>query len=80
METPMKPFLVMLDLSDQVTYNTLVFALEDYTAKCEFDARNRMDDVEPAGSDEEKRVADLLNEANVARDLLGDIDRQLNES
>lgn len=84
--TPSKPFMVVLDLTDQAAYNAITSALLEYEATRspaaegeEYTARanaNHSDAVQLATA----QAAAARTDAEAARSLYDDIERQLDES
>jgi len=79
-KTPALPFPVVLDLSAQNVYNTMIFALTEYAEKCDADAAYEGQSAEYNGVADDGRPAELREEAAIARELLTDIERQLDET
>ena len=86
MTTPSKPFMGVLDLTDQAAYNAITSALLEYEATRSHDAEgeeytaranaSHLDAVQLATA----QAAAARKDAEAARSLHDDIERQLDES
>jgi hypothetical protein len=80
MADTMKPFPVVLDLTGQDAFYVLTTALEDFAGKAEFDAENDEQSAAYNGTEPAKHVETLRAHAAIAKQLLDDLHRQLDES
>jgi len=77
---PMKPFPVVLDLTDHEAYYVLTAALEEFAGSAEHQAENEEESARYNNVDAGQRPADLRRLAEIAKQLRDDIERQLDES
>jgi len=77
---PMKPFPVVLDLTDHEAYYVLTVALEEFAATLVHQAENEEESARYNNVDAGSRPADFRRHAEIAKQLRDDIERQLDES
>lgn len=76
---PMKPFPVVLDLTDNQAYYVLTAALEEFAAKAEHEATGEEESARYNERPDDGRPADLRRLAEIAKQLRDDVERQLDE-
>lgn len=79
MTTPMKPFPVVLDLTDDQAYYVLTAALEEFAGSAEHQAENEEQTARYNERPVDRRAADLRHLAAIAKQLRDDVERQLDE-
>ncbi|WP_448812153.1 hypothetical protein [Agromyces bauzanensis] len=76
---PMKPFPVVLDLTDDQAYYVLTAALEEFASSAEHQAENEEQTARYNERPDDGQAAFFRRLAEIAKQLREDVERQLDE-